>query len=351
MTNDALHRRHLAELVRAAKDDVAELVVARMESEHPKRWAALTAGARAHARTDITYHVEFLAGSLELGEPHLFEDYARWASRVLSARGLDLGGLRTSLEHAGAALRDRLGATGTRDLDATLAQGIACIAEPPESAATADEDALALTRSLFLQAILRGERQAAHNVVMEARDRGHAVIDLYVDVFQEALYEVGRLWERNEIPVASEHMATATAQFVLTQMYDHLPRSSERRGRAIVTGVQGEQHQVGAYMIADLLESDGWSVRFLGTNMPHAGILTAIEEHEPELVGISVTMLGSLPSVRDLIDSIRRDHDVRIVVGGGAFRASTDGWRMVGADGYAPDLRSAAEVVRRLASA
>ncbi len=73
----------------------------------------------------------------------------------------------------------------------------------------------------------------------------------------------------------------------------------------VLTGVQGEMHQVGANMVADVLEFHGWEVRFLGTNLPQAGILRVVEEQRPDVVGISATMLFNLPRVRELIESIR----------------------------------------------
>jgi hypothetical protein len=45
---------------------------------------------------------------------------------------------------------------------------------------------------------------------------------------------------------------------------------------AIVTGVAGELHQIGANMVADVLENAGWNVEFLGTDAPHTGIVDAV---------------------------------------------------------------------------
>lgn len=89
----------------------------------------------------------------------------------------------------------------------------------------------------------------------------------------------------------------------------------------IVTGVEGEMHQLGANMLADVLEAEGWDVRFLGTQLPHRDILQAIEEHEPTIVGISATMLFNVPKVSSLIGDVRLRYgsDVRIILGGAAF--------------------------------
>lgn len=84
-------------------------------------------------------------------------------------------------------------------------------------------------------------------------------------------------------------------------------------------------------------------MRFLGTQMPHAGILDVIEEHDAPCVGISATMLFSQPKVRMLVDEIRQRHDgnVRIILGGAAFRHSPAAAQEIGADGWAGDLQTA----------
>ena len=107
---------------------------------------------------------------------------------------------------------------------------------------------LDLTRRLFTQAILGGQRQPALTIALDALQRGAGVLDVYVGVVQESLHEVGRLWEANRISVADEHMATAIAQYVLSHLYGRIPPCAESRGGAVVTGVEGELHQIGANM-------------------------------------------------------------------------------------------------------
>jgi methanogenic corrinoid protein MtbC1 len=76
------------------------------------------------------------------------------------------------------------------------------------------------------------------------------------------------------------------------------------RGNAIVTGVQGEFHQ-SARTLSPTCWSRRLNVRFLGTNMPHRGIIEAIEETPTALLGISATMLFNLPHVRELVRDVR----------------------------------------------
>jgi methanogenic corrinoid protein MtbC1 len=187
----------------------------------------------------------------------------------------------------------------------------------------AKEDRIASAlRQEYLREILAGKRKTALELIMDAYRGGYAIPGIYMDVFQEALYEIGRLWETNQITVADEHMGTAITQFVMSNLYQYLERADEQRGKVVMTGVQGELHQVGANMVADVLEADGWDVMFLGTNVPAEGVIQSIGKHGADIFGISSTMLFNIPRVIALTDAVRKEFgdSVRIMLGGGAFK-------------------------------
>ena len=206
-------------------------------------------------------------------------------------------------------------------------------------------------RDLYLEAVLAGRRQDAVEAALGALERGMDVRDIYVDVLQESLYEVGRLWQAGRISVATEHLASAITQLVVARLYERLPRGETVRGRIVLTGVEGESHQLGGNMVADALESDGWDVRFLGTDVPTPDVREAVSAHRAEVLGISCTIQQNLPKVAFLVGTVRatfREASPRILVGGGAFRASPERAREVGADAWAADMREAIAVARTL---
>ncbi len=160
---------------------------------------------------------------------------------------------------------------------------------------------------------------------------GATIEDVYIEVLQDGLYEVGRQWERNAITVAQEHMATAVTQFVMAHVFERIERPENSRGRVVLTGVPGELHHVGALMVADMLEASGWDVQFLGSNLPLPSVVAAVQAATPDVFGISVTMLFNLHQAAELIAAVRAlDRPPRVVVGGAAFRdpePMADHWR------------------------
>jgi methanogenic corrinoid protein MtbC1 len=352
--NDGEDRRRLIESLRAARSGIAAAFTAEWYRRHPECDALWGARGRVLTQEDAAHHIDFLAGAIQLGSPQSFGDYIGWTRRMLGARGLGLAILDETLT----VLEELTGRAVDEDGRPLLQEMFvaARVALHEDVAATerpkADQ-ALATVRDMYLQSILQGQRRAALTVVMEAIREGTPLVDVYARVFQESLYEVGRRWERGEISVASEHMATAITQYVMAHAYSQVEPTGERRGNLLVTGVQGELHQVGAAMVADILEFRGWNVRFLGTNMPHEGILQAIEEHEPKVVGISATMLFNVSSVVRLVEDVHKRFErsrPRIVLGGAVFRARLDLWREIGADGFAADLSGAVTAIEASAA-
>jgi methanogenic corrinoid protein MtbC1 len=134
----------------------------------------------------------------------------------------------------------------------------------------------------------------------------------------------------------------------MSNLYQHLEISGERRGKAVMTGVQGELHQVGANMVADIMESDGWDVVFLGTNVPAEGVIQSISRHGADLFGISSTMLFNIPMVIELVEAVRKEFgdSVRIMLGGGAFRALQELPSELGGCTVALNLREALDRTR-----
>lgn len=205
-----------------------------------------------------------------------------------------------------------------------------------------------LERYLVLQ--LAGERGAARElIVRDGLEAGLSVADLYQHVLQPAQYRVGELWQANQIGVAREHLATAVTASVLVEAAAAAPRAPSSGMRVLVACVEGELHDLGARMVADLLELDGFAVRFLGADVPTDSLLAIIGEERPRLLVLSVTMAERLVQLRAAVARVRQVHGSRVVifVGGQALDWVPDLARTVDVDLAARDALSTLEAVRR----
>ena len=337
-------RRVLARRVRSARDTIGVATSDQYFARHPTFSARFGAAGKERCREDAAFHIDFLAAAIELGSMAPFVEYARWTARTLAARDIDPSCLVENLTEIGTALTVGLDERQSAIVHACLHHAGAAIGSDALLPASPADGRWTAARALFLEAILSGNRRGAAAIAHASLAEAGSPVDVYVDVFQDALYAVGRMWESNQITVAEEHMATAITQFVIADVYGDLPLAEKTRGRFLMTGVSGELHQVGALMVADVLDASGYDVRFLGTNMPHSGVVDAIADYRPTAVGISVTMSFNVAQAARLVDAVHAlqiDPAPRIVLGGAAFRAAPHLVAELDVFGWAADVRSA----------
>jgi methanogenic corrinoid protein MtbC1 len=313
----------LARKIVSVKPKVAQAVSDEFFLNHPEWMDRYGERGRQFCTADACFHMEFLAGAIESGSPESFADYARWTARMLGARGIASHTLEENLAQLEKHLSMALLPEEQSAVSVFLKRGRESCPEPAPANAEQPANGLDLTGHVFLTAILGGQRQTALNVAEEALRAGHSQVEIYVNVFAKSLHRVGELWEMNKISVAQEHMATSITQFVIAAIYPRMVSTGPHRGSMVVTGVAGELHQVGSNLIADTMEANGWAVRFLGTNLPPASVLAAVEESSADVLGISTTIVANLPAAAELVRTVRsklNGRAPRIVLGGGAYR-------------------------------
>jgi len=86
-------------------------------------------------------------------------------------------------------------------------------------------------------------------------EAGVPVKRIYLDVFQATQYEVGRLWQLNEVGVGEEHYCTAATQLIISQLYPQIFASEKGPNTLVATCVAGDLHELGARMVTDFFES------------------------------------------------------------------------------------------------
>ncbi len=130
----------------------------------------------------------------------------------------------------------------------------------------------------------------------------------YLNVIEPSMYEIGARWERGEISVAQEHLATAISSRVMAALYPRFVLGEQTKGRAVVTTVYEEFHELGAWMVADLLALDGWEVSYLGAHTPTGDLLDMLLNLKPDLLALSSAMPFNLDRVQESIQTVRGRH-------------------------------------------
>ena len=173
----------------------------------------------------------------------------------------------------------------------------------------------------YLTALLAGKRSRCHDIVQKLLDEKIDLKELYTDLFQRSMYAVGKLWENNRITVANEHLATSITESLLNLTYPAL-FSTDRKGKtSVISCSANEFHQVGGKMVADIFELNGWDSHFLGANSPPEDMARFIQEVQPDIVGLSLSILANLDHLKRAIEVVRTDFPkLDLLIGGQAFR-------------------------------
>jgi methanogenic corrinoid protein MtbC1 len=224
---------------------------------------------------------------------------------------------------------------------------------PAEVRFHSDDSPLTGLATQYLDTLLRGERHTASRLILDAVEEGKSIREIYLHVFQPCQYEIGRLWETNQISVAEEHYVTAATQLIMSQLYPRIFSTQKTGRRLVATCVSGELHEIGVRMVADFFEMEGWDAYYLGANTPTKGILKTLKSREADILAISATITFNLEAMKEMIMEVRSTDmgkEVKILAGGRPFNLAEDLWQKVGADAYAPHAQSALSIAEQLLS-
>lgn len=328
-----------AHTIRTRLEELATAVAGRHFAAHPETLARYGDAGRTRCLDDARFHLRFLATSLDSRSDAMFLDYVAWAKVVLAKRNVPETDLIDNLRIVAGTLADALGAES-----ADAVRLIEMVIERVPSMPT-DVPPFLDPRAPFwveavqyLEALLRGSRRDALDVVMRTLDGGATLRDVYRNIFEPVQQEIGRLWQLNQISVAQEHFCTAATQHTMAQLYGRIFGGEKSDRRAVAMCVGGELHEVGLRIITDLLELEGWQTWYLGANTPPAAAAQLCVDQRADLLLVSATLPPHLADVKTVIRHVRARPElahIRILVGGRAFRTAPDLWQKMGADGYA----------------
>jgi methylmalonyl-CoA mutase cobalamin-binding domain/chain len=126
----------------------------------------------------------------------------------------------------------------------------------------------------------------------------------------------------------------------------------QRIGKVVIGTVKGDIHDIGKNLVAMMLEGAGFEVVNIGINNPVESYLEALEEHQPDILGMSALLTTTMPYMKVVIDELEAKglREKYIVLVGGAPLNEEFG-KAVGADAYCRDAAVAAETAQALVMA
>ena len=165
---------------------------------------------------------------------------------------------------------------------------------------------LAQLAGAYADALVAGDEIAAEIAIREAMDAELGTAEIDEKVIAPALWLIGELWERGQISIAEEHIATEITVRVIA-LQREAQRVAEGRGRhrVMLATTPGELHVVALRMVENLIRGAGYEVIMLGPDVPAATLATAARHHRADVLCLSTTMTGRRDDVLAVIDEVR----------------------------------------------
>lgn len=343
---------HRLDTLREQQTAFAEKIVTLQYERQSEIWRPYGNPGHAKSVRDAGYHLVYLIQACEAASPALFNEYLAWVKVLFANLHFADSVLPESLECTRQVLTKELPEAERAVVLPVLEAGMTQLSRIPTSLPgyLEGERPVDLLARDFMAALLKADRMKASRLILDAVRQGMPVRDVYMQVFQRTQREIGRLWQTNQISVAQEHFCTAATQMVMSQLYPYIFTGERKDRRLVMACVGGELHEIGARMVADFFEMEGWDTYFLGANTPVDSILQTVADRNADILALSATMTFHVEIVKEIIDSLRQKGagKTRVLVGGYPFNLSEGLWQRVGADGFAPDAEGALLAARQI---
>ncbi len=198
------------------------------------------------------------------------------------------------------------------------------------------------------QAIHYGNADDGQVEALRLVEAGTSPLDIFSDCIEPTLADIGDKFSRLEIflPEMMESADVVKAiQEVLKPYLEADEALQTNKGRVVICTISGDLHDIGKNIVKAMLEVNRFEVKDLGVDVDPGTAIAAAKEFDADIIAFSALMLPSLPYVKDAIDFVKQNEDLKdrfkILVGGGPVSQK---WAdKAGADGYGDDAIEAVQ--------
>jgi methanogenic corrinoid protein MtbC1 len=152
----------------------------------------------------------------------------------------------------------------------------------------------------------------------------YSLLDFYEKILIPVLYKIGDQWENGEIDVPTEHVCSNAVNNLIDLINQQNTKKNfknYRDTRSIVLSTpEGELHSIGCKIIESLLLEKGYEVYNITSPLPTNSIESYLDNTNPGVILISVTLEENINSAIRLVYEIRKSFQIPIIVGGNALK-------------------------------
>lgn len=200
------------------------------------------------------------------------------------------------------------------------------------------------------QVVITGNAEQVKVLTQKLVDEGLSALDIINKGLISGMGVVGERFKKGDMYVP-EVLVAARAMKAGMEIVQPLLKEGEvtSGGKVLLGTVKGDLHDIGKNLVGMMIESQGFDVVDMGVDISPEVFAQKVREEEPHVLGLSALLTTTMLSMKETIEVLREEglrDKVKIIVGGAPV--TSDFAQEIGADGYAPDAASAAELVEKL---
>jgi 5-methyltetrahydrofolate--homocysteine methyltransferase len=194
--------------------------------------------------------------------------------------------------------------------------------------------------------VQKGDRRGVKASVETALVEGFTAKEILDRGLIAGMTAIGERFKKNEIYVPEVLISARAMNMGVNVLKPYLTQEGvEPVGKAVICTVKGDLHDIGKNLVKMMLEGVGIECIDLGTDVSSEQVVEAVKESGAQIVALSSLLTTTMEYHKDVVDALKdaelRD-SVKVMVGGAPV--SEDFAKQVGADGYAPDAATAADL-------
>ena len=194
--------------------------------------------------------------------------------------------------------------------------------------------------------VQKGRAKNVKELVAQALEGNISAKEILDNGLIAGMMAIGEKFKKNEVYVPEVLIAARAMNMGVAILKPHLTQEGvEPIGKAVICTVKGDLHDIGKNLVKMMLEGVGIECIDLGTDVSAEQVVNAVKENDAQIVALSSLLTTTMEYHKDVVDALKdaelRD-SVKVMVGGAPV--SEDFAKQVGADGYAPDAATAADL-------
>jgi len=201
------------------------------------------------------------------------------------------------------------------------------------------------------EALIKGDRDTVTTLTQQAIDEGVSPQKIMDDGLIAGMDVVGKRFKANEFYVPEVLIAARAMHAGMDVLEPKLAEAGVKPIGTVVLGtVKGDLHDIGKNLVGMMLTGTGLKVVDVGTDVAAEKFVEACKESGAQVCAMSALLTTTMPQMAEVVKAVKEAGvSVKTIIGGAPVTQNYAD--EIGADGYAPDAASAAEVAKTLAGA